>query len=294
MNRLFCFGLGFSAVALGASLKAKGWRVAGTARTRERVEALRAQGYDAVVFDAPLADPPAALHAATHVLVSTPPGPRGDPVLLHHARDLAAIAPRPQWLGYLSTTGVYGDHHGAWVDEETPAAPATPRGQRRLAAEQAWRAWGATANVPVHIFRLAGIYGPVRNQIESLRDGTARRIVREGQVFSRIHVDDIAQVLEASIAKPRADAIYNVCDDEPAPPHEVIEYAATLLNVAPPPLERFEQAAATMSDMALSFYTESKRVRNTRIKHDLAVTLRYPTYREGLKALLSQIRLGRA
>ncbi len=280
MNRLFCFGLGFSAEALANRLKPKGWGIAGTTRTHEKVKALASRGYEAHLF--PLADAPAALAGATHILISTPPTAEGDPALTQHVHDLG----RPRWLGYLSTTGVYGDHHGGWVDEETPTAPATDRGKRRLAAENAWLAWGATANVPVHIFRLAGIYGPGRNQLESLRDGTARRIVRKGQVFSRIHVDDIAQVLEASIAKPQAGAVYNVCDDEPAPPHEVMAYAATLLNVPPPPLERFEDAVATMSEMAQSFYSESKRVRNDRIKSDLGVNLRYPTYREGLKALL--------
>jgi nucleoside-diphosphate-sugar epimerase len=283
MPRLFCFGLGYSAEALGNRLKPKGWRIAGTARAPDKVNALKARGVEAFAF--PLADVPAALTGTTHVLISTPPGPAGDPALLC-AAALAALSPKPVWLGYLSTTGVYGDHAGGWVDEQTPAAPATERGQRRRAAEQAWTAWGGAANVPVMIFRLAGIYGPGRNQLDSIRDGTARRIVREGQVFSRIHVDDIAQVLEASIAKPQAGAIYNVCDDEPAPPHEVIEYAATLLGVAPPPLERFEDAVATMSEMGKSFYAESKRVRNDRLKQDLGVKLLYPTYREGLKALL--------
>ena len=283
MTRLFCFGFGFSAEALGARLKPKGWRIAGTARSADKVNALAARGVEAYAF--PLADPLEALRGTTHVLVSTPPGETGDPAL-RYVGALGRLTPRPLWLGYLSTTGVYGDHAGGWVDEETPAAPATERGRRRLTAEQAWAAWGRAANVPVAIFRLAGIYGPGRNQLESLRDGTARRIVRAGQVFSRIHVDDIAQVLEASIAKPEAGAIYNVCDDEPAPPHEVIEYAAKLLGVPPPPLERFEDASPTMSEMAQSFYSESKRVRNDRIKQDLGVKLLYPTYREGLKALL--------
>lgn len=283
MTRLFCFGFGYSAEALAKRLKPKGWRIAGTARAAEKVNALAARRVEAFAF--PLADAPAALADTTHVLVSTPPGPSGDPALAY-AHDLAALNPRPQWLGYLSTTGVYGDHAGGWVDEQTPPAPASERGRRRRAAEQAWEAWGRAANVPVAIFRLAGIYGPTRNQLDGLRDGTARRIVREGQVFSRIHVDDIAQVLEASIAKPVAGAVYNVCDDEPAPPHEVVEYAAQLLGIAPPKLERYEDAQATMSEMAQSFYSESKRVRNDRIKQDLGVKLLYPTYREGLKALL--------
>jgi nucleoside-diphosphate-sugar epimerase len=279
--RLFCFGLGFSAQTLASRLKSQGWQVAGTTRTRERAKTLADRGFEAFLFGP---DAAAGLRGASHVLISTPPDASGDPVLKTHATDLAAS--RPAWLGYLSTTGVYGDHAGAWVDEYTPPAPQSERAQRRLAAEQAWTAWGRVNDIPVHIFRLAGIYGPGRNQLEALRDGTARRVVKAGQVFSRIHVEDIASVLEASIAKPNAGAIYNVCDDEPAPPHEVIEYAAKLLNLAPPPLERFEDAASSMSEMALSFYADSKRVKNDRIKTELGVRLRYPTYREGLMALL--------
>jgi nucleoside-diphosphate-sugar epimerase len=278
MNRLFCFGFGFSAAALARRLKPKGWRIAGTARAAEKVNALIRDGIEAYAF--PLADPTAALSGATHILVSTPPGAGGDPALQY--KD----ALQPKWLGYLSTTGVYGDRAGGWVDETTHETPTTERGQRRLEAERAWIAWGRAANVPVQIFRLAGIYGPGRNQLEGLRDGSARRIVRENQIFSRIHVDDIAQVLEASIARPNAGAIYNVCDNEPASPHEVMTYAAELLGVPPPPLERYEDAAATMSEMARSFYTESKRVKNDRIKSELGVQLLYPTYREGLRALL--------
>lgn len=287
MNRLFCFGMGFCADALAARLKAKSWRIAGTARSRERVQALAARGTDAYAFDAPLTNPAAALRGATHALISAPPGADGDPVLKHHVHDLAALDPKLKWIGYLSTTGVYGDHGGGWVDEDTPTNPASERGKRRVAAEHAWLAWGAAVSVPVQIFRLAGIYGPGRNQIQSLREGSARRIVKPGQVFSRIHVEDIAAILEASIERPNAGAIYNVCDDEPAPPHEVIEYAAGLLKMAPPPLEMFEEAARSMSEMALSFYTESKRVKNDRIKTELGVRLDFPTYREGLQALLS-------
>lgn len=287
MNRLFCFGLGYCAAALAQRLKPEGWRIAGTARTREHVKALADQGYEAYVFDAPLADPAAALADATHILISAPPTADGDPTLAHHVHHLSALTPRPQWLGYLSTTSVYGDHQGEWVDETTPVAPSHERAKRRVAAEHAWMAWGAALNVPTHIFRLAGIYGPRDNQLELLRLGRARRIMKPGQIFSRIHVEDIATVLEASIANPRAVAIYNVCDDEPAPPHEVVEYAAKLLDMDPPPEEPFEEAARSLSDMALSFYTDSKRVRNDRIKTELGVKLRYPTYREGLTALLN-------
>ncbi len=286
MNRLFCFGLGYCAEALALRLKPKGWLIAGTARARERLKALTDQGFDAVHFDGKLANPAAALAGTTHLLVSAPPTVDGDPLLSRHVHELSNLTPRPLWLGYLSTTGVYGDRQGEWVDETTPVNPSSERAKRRVAAEHAWTAWGAAVNVPVQIFRLAGIYGPGRNQIAALRDGTARRIVKTGQVFSRIHVDDVAAVLEASIEKPKAGAIYNVCDDEPAPPHEVVEFAAQLLGVDPPPLEPFEEAARSMSDMALSFYADAKRVKNERIKRDLGVTLQYPTYREGLRALL--------
>jgi nucleoside-diphosphate-sugar epimerase len=290
MNRLFCFGFGSAAAALAERLKPKGWRIAGTARTREKVKDLTAQGIEAYQFEPPMSHAATALAATTHVLISAPPTVDGDPALTHHVHDLSALNPRPQWLGYLSTTGVYGDHQGDWVDETTPTAPSTERAKRRVAAEHAWAAWGAAVNVPVHIFRLAGIYGPGQNQLVSLREGKARRIVKPGQIFSRIHVEDIAAVLEASIARPNPGAIYNICDDEPAPPHEVVEYAATLLAQDPPPAEPFEEAARSLSDMALGFYTDSKRVKNDRIKRELGVTLRYPTYREGLKALLQDVR----
>ncbi len=277
MNRLFCFGMGFCAKALAQSLAPKGWTIGAT--TRGPV------GYQSFPFDSDLTD---ALHDATHVLISTPPAEEGDPVLAKHAATLSTISRPLKWLGYLSTTGVYGDHGGNWIDEATPVAPTSQRAKRRVAAELAWLAWGASANVPVHIFRLAGIYGPGRSQIDTLRAGTARRIVKPGQVFSRIHVDDVALVLAASMACPNAGRIYNVCDDEPTAPHEVVEYAARLMNMEPPPLEKFEDAAQSMSEMALSFYAESKRVRNKRIKSELAITLAYPTYREGLRACCSR------
>jgi nucleoside-diphosphate-sugar epimerase len=286
MNRLFCFGFGATAAALTLRLKTQGWRIAGTTRTREKMKGLTAQGIEAYQFDAPMPHAATALAGTTHVLVSAPPTVGGDPALTHHVHDLSALSPRPRWVGYLSTTGVYGDHQGEWVDETTPTAPSSERARRRIAAEHAWAAWGAAVGVPVQIFRLAGIYGPGQNQLVSLREGKARRIVKPGQIFSRIHVEDIATVLEASIAKPNPGAIYNVCDDEPAPPHEVLEYAAKLLGLDPPPAESFEEAARSLSDMALSFYTDSKRVKNDRIKCELGATLRYPTYREGLKALL--------
>lgn len=279
-RRLFCFGLGFSALTLAHRLRAEGFAVAGTCRSEEKAARLRDQGIEAHVYgpDAPL--DPAALEGATHLLLSIPPDDKGDPV----ARDFGNTLQRLslQWVGYLSTTGVYGDRGGDWVDEASPLAPSTERGRRRLEAEEQW----AALDLPLHIFRLAGIYGPARNQLVGLREGTARRIVKPGQVFSRIHVEDIANVLLASIAHPAPGTAYNVCDNEPAPPQDVIVYAAGLLGLTPPPEIPFEEAE--LSPMAKSFYAESKRVSNKRIRETLGVTLRYPTYREGLKALLDQ------
>lgn len=281
MKTLFSFGHGFSARVLGQRLLAKGWRVIGTTRSEEKADNLRATGIEALVW--PGAEIAGPLSEATHVLTSAAPSDEGDPVLAgagHLIRELTGI----KWLGYLSTTGVYGDHGGAWIDESAPLTPATTRGARRVDAEAAWRHLADSADLPLHIFRLAGIYGPGRGPFAKVRAGTARRIVKPGQVFSRIHVDDIASVLEASIARPSAGAIYNVCDDEPAPPQDVLAHAAELLGLPVPPETPFD--AAEMTPMARSFYAESKKVRNDRIKDELGVRLAYPTYREGLKALL--------
>jgi nucleoside-diphosphate-sugar epimerase len=276
-KRLFCFGLGFSARALVPVAQAQGFTVAGTCRSAEKHAVLRAEGIDAFLYgpDTPL--DPAALDGTTHLLTSVPPDAVGDPVIRDLKSRLAALD--LDWAGYLSTTGVYGDRGGEWVDETSPLTPSTERGQRRLRAEQEWTALG----LPLHIFRLAGIYGPDRNQLASLRSGKAKRIVKLGQIFSRIHVDDIAATLAASIAKPAPGTAYNVCDDEPAPPQDVVTYAAELLGVPSPPEIPFEDA--NLSPMAKSFYTERKRVSNTRIHEHLGITLRHPTYREGLRAL---------
>ncbi len=289
-ERLFCFGLGYTALAFARSLMGDGWRVAGTCQSEARAAELAEQGIEAYPFDddRPLDDPEAALAGATAILVSTPPGPAGDPVLTAAGGALAeAVAglPTPRWLGYLSTTGVYGDRGGAWVDERTPPAPTTARGRRRAAAEAAWLDFGRRSGVPVHLFRLAGIYGPGRSPLDAVRAGTAKRIDKPGQIFSRIHVDDIVRVLRASLARPDPGAIYNVCDDEPAPPAEVVAYACALLGRAPPPLVPFDEAR--LSPMARSFYAENKRVSNRRIKDDLGVRLAYPDYRSGLDAILA-------
>ncbi len=280
---LLTFGHGYTAAALARRLVPKGWRVLGTTRHDDKAAALRDAGVEPLVW--PGEDPLPALSRASHLLISAAPGERGDPVLAELRDAIAAEAERLDWAGYLSTTGVYGDHDGAWVDETTPLAPTTRRGLARVEAEGAWQALARESGLPLHIFRLAGIYGPGRGPFEKVRSGEARRVVKEGQVFSRIHVDDIAQVLEASMAHPDPGAIYNVCDDQPAPPQDVIACAAELLGMPPPPEIAFEDA--DLSPMGRSFYAESKRVRNDRIKERLGVRLLYPGYREGLAAILA-------
>ena len=274
-RRLFCFGLGYTARALAERLDGDGWVVAGTSRTGEA-------GTRAFDRDQPL--PPASFAGVSHILVSIPPDEAGDPALDRHGDDIAAL-PALAWLGYLSTTGVYGDQRGGWVDETTPLRPSGIRGRRRVAAEAGWLDLWRRRGVPVHIFRLAGIYGPGRSPFAALRAGTARRIDKPGQVFSRIHVDDLASALVASIERPRPGAIYNLCDDEPAAPEAVVAHAAALLGVAPPPLAPF--AAGDLSPMSRSFYADNKRVSNALIKQELGVALRYPDYRAGLAAILA-------
>ena len=282
MTRLFCFGLGFSALALARELKEEGWSIAGTTRSEDKRAALEAEGIDVHLFsrEQPLADPAVALDGVTHVVTSIAPDEQGDPVLGCHLKDLSA-GDAITWAGYLGTTGVYGDHQGGWVDETNPPAPSLPRTQRRVAAEGHWLASG----LPVHIFRLAGIYGPGprRNALETVRSGRARRIIKPGQMFGRIHVDDIVQVLRASMAKPNPGAIYNVADDEPAPPQDVIAFAAKLLGVEPPPEVPFDEA--DISEAARSFYADNRRVANGRIRNELGVELKHANYRDGLRAI---------
>jgi nucleoside-diphosphate-sugar epimerase len=290
MSRLFAFGLGFSAQALAERLARQGRQIAGTARNPGKVAQLDARGYAVTRFTGEPGNEAIAklLQGTTHILLSIPPGKVGDPVLAHYRAELAALSSL-EWIGYLSTVGIYGDQDGNWVDESTEPKPNTARTEARLEAERAWLAFGEETGVKVHIFRLAGIYGPGRCVFDKLRDGTARRIKKGNQVFSRIHVADIASVLEASMARPRAGAIYNVADDEPAAPGEVVAYAAEMLGMTPPPEVPFEEADLT--PMARSFYEGSRRIGNARIKSELGVALRYPTYREGLASLLVEDEL---
>lgn len=283
-NHLFCFGMGFSARRLAERLASEGWRITGTATTADGVARMIAKGYQGLLFDgsAPAPDAAAALASATHVVVSAPPDDAGDPVLRHHAGDLAA-APSLRWIGYLSTVGVYGDRKGAWVDETAAPTPINDRSRRRVVAEDAWLAFARASAKRVQIFRLSGIYGPGRSAIDNLRAGRAQRVVKPGQKFNRIHVDDIAGVLIAAMRSDTPYTIFNVTDDEPAAPQDVIAHAARLLGLEPPPEVALEEAE--LSTMAQSFFNESKLVSNARIKEALGVTLRYPTYREGLAAI---------
>lgn len=290
MTNLFCFGLGFSAQTLARGLMAEGWTVAGTCRTPGKQAKLRAGGIDAHVFDgaAPLdTAAAAALARADHLLMSIPPSAEGDPVLTQASPPLEQAAGQIRWAGYLSTTGVYGDTGGAEVTEDSPLAPTSPRGAYRAAAEAAWLDLGRRTGLPVHVFRLAGIYGPGRSVLDQLRQGTARRIDKPGHRFSRIHVADIGAVLRASMARPTPGAIYNVCDDEPAAQADVIAHGAKLLGMPAPNLVPFDQAAETMSPMARSFWRDNRLVSNARIKNDLGAVLSCSTYREGLAAILA-------
>ena len=277
MKHLLCFGFGFSAQALAQKLDRAAWRVTGTTRNPESVVEITAHGFDGIVFD----DLKAIPDSVTHILSSVPPDESGDAVLRKFEGDLQSRAKHLEWVAYLSTTGVYGDRAGAVVDENSILQPNTERGHRRVQSEAGWR---AVENLPLHIFRLAGIYGPGRNALESLKSGKAQRIIKPGQIFSRIHVEDIAGILRASINRPNAGRIYNMADDEPCPPQDVITYAAALLAIAPPPEIPFEQAK--LSAMARSFYADSKRVSNARVKSEFGYELQYPNYRVGLKALL--------
>jgi nucleoside-diphosphate-sugar epimerase len=282
-QRLFCFGLGYTGLTLARSLKADGWTVAGTCRDAKGRDALAEAGIEAFLFDGdgPMADAGTALEGATHLLNSVPPGEDGDPVLRHQQADIAAHAGW-DWVGYLSTTGVYGDTGGAAVDETAPLNPTSERSRRRVRAEEGWR---ALANA--HVFRLAGIYGPGRNALEQARSGTARRVLKSGHVFSRVHVDDIAAVLRASMVKPRPGAVYNVCDDVPTEPSQVTAHACELLGLDPPPAVAFKDAARDMSAMGLSFWGDHRRVDNSLIKDELGVALQYSDYRAGLSAILA-------
>lgn len=290
MRTLFCFGLGYSATHFIAEFGERYTEIAGTVRDPEKAGRLTSRGIgghaiEALIFDGAGASPDVAtvLAGADHVLISAAPDEAGDPVL-RHISDVLTTSQRLSSVVYLSTLGVYGNHDGGWIDETTPTAPRAGRLHARQDAEAAWQAFGQQTGKPVAILRLAGIYGPGRNAIRNVVRGTARRIVKPGQVFNRIHVADIAQAIAAAFML-RAEGVFNVCDDEPTPPGNPIVFAAELLGVAPPEEVPFEIAAKQMTPMALSFYAANRRVRNDKLKRELGVRLRYPDYRSALRAL---------
>lgn len=289
----FIFGYGYAAGFLARRLVAAGWRVSGAMRSAERAGQIEADGATAhVVTAAGVADAATAFAEATHIVQSAPPGAEGDPLLLAHGAALArGLAPKLAWAGYLSTTGVYGDADGGWVDESAPLNPIHEKARRRVAAEEAWTRFGGAAGVPVSVFRLPGIYGPGRSAFDALRKGTARRLVKPGQVFSRVHVEDIAGGVAAAMAA-RAGGVFNLADDEPAPPQDVVTHAARLLGVEPPPEQDFETAKAALSPMALEFYGANRRIANGAMKAVLGAPPRFPSYREGLAAILRDERNG--
>lgn len=285
-KKLFCFGYGYTCDYLAHELSGRGnWAISGTTRDPDKRKFLRDKGVKAHLFDYehPLGDPYSILDGTTHLLISTPPDDRGDPTFAMHAADIIRI-PTLEWVGYLSTTGVYGDRDGGVVDEGSEIRPNSKRGSRRVRAEEEWVSLLEGYGLPLHIFRLAGIYGPGRSALDSVRAGVARRINKPGQVFNRIHVEDIVQVLLASMANPNPGRVYNLADDDPVPSHEVIAYACELLGLTPPPLIPYNEA--DMAPITRSFYADNKRVCNTRIKTELGVTLKYPDFRKGIEACL--------
>lgn len=286
-GHLFCFGYGYTCDYLGFTLEGLGgWRVSGTTRDREKRNLMRQHGIRTFLFDddRPLDDPQYFLKDATHILVSTPPNDAGDPAFRLHGEDIARL-PNLKWLGYLSSISVYGDRRGAWVDEESETQPTSKRGSRREKAEKQWLSLYEKQGVPVHIFRLAGLYGPGRSALDTVRAGVARRIKKEGHAFNRIHIDDVIATLTASMTHPDPGAIYNLCDDDPGPSHEVIAYACELLGRVPPPLVAFEDA--NLAPITRSFYEDNKRVHNDKIKDKLGITLNAPDYRVGLERCLT-------
>ena len=286
-RRLFCFGLGYSALVLARRLRDEGWAVAGTCRREEKQQQLIDEGFETFLFDISrtLDSAKEMLKGTTHIVSSVSPDSGSDAVLDCHLEDLVTLETL-QWIGYLSTTGVYGDTGGTPVDEGDLLNPTTERSRRRVIAEQRWLTLRHQRGLPVHLFRLAGIYGPHRSVLDRVRSGTAQRINKPGHKFSRIHVEDIATVLQASMAKPRGGAIYNVCDNRPAMPAHVTGFACKLLGKSPPPVISFEEAEKNMSPMAKTFWRDNRKIDNSRLKFELGVTLEYPDYKKGLESIL--------
>ena len=284
-NKLLCLGMGYVATALAMRLSAANWSIAATCTTPAKQKLLQSEGYTVALFSREYALSPSILQGVTHLVSSIPPDENGDLAGEWLAANVAQ-SENVKWAALLSTTGVYGDRDGTWVEEDANLRPTNLRSIRRAAAESGWCALHKAHGFPAHVFRLAGIYGPGRNPLDRVRDGTARRIVKPGLRLSRIHRDDILGALSASIEAPNPGEIYNVADNEPAPPQDVVSFGCALLGVVPPPEEVFK--TASMSPMARSFYADNKKVRNERLKRDLRYQLIYPTYREGLTALLAE------
>lgn len=286
-KKLFCFGYGYSCEYVGHALQQQGdWKILGTTRDSEKRRELLRRGVKSYIFDYehPLGDPYFILDGVTHLLISTPPGDEGDPAFLLHG-DAIAACKTLEWVGYFSSTAVYGDREGGDVTEQSEIRPTNKRGSRRALAEDQWMSLWQAYGLPLHIFRLAGIYGPGRSALDSVRAGVARRIHKEGHAFNRVHVEDVVQTVLASMARPDPGAAYNVADDSPVPSHEVIAYACELLGLDVPPLLNYDEI--DMAPIARSFYKDNKRVRNDKIKQELGVTLKYPDFRSGLEACLA-------
>jgi len=296
-KRLFCFGLGYTALAFIDHLKEqeKDWHFSGTCRDPGKCQELKKHNIDGFTFNSEQPEEGdikairQALKKASHILISiAPTKDQADPILSHFSEDMSKnLHQNIKWLAYLSTTGVYGDHKGGWVGENTPLTPGTKRGKMRLEAESDWLKLFQEKGLPVHIFRLGSIYGAGRGQLHSLRKGRLQKLVKPGQYFSRIHVSDIAHVLFASLNSPHAGRCYNVVDDLPAPSQEVIDYICDLLHR--PHLPEIDFDNADISPMMKSFYSENKRVCNDRIRQELNVKLLYPTYKEGFSHLIKNI-----
>jgi len=284
MKKLFCFGMGYSSQWLGQYLLKESWEVSGTVRNTSKIASLNEMGFNVYPWSNGIQadEVMKGITEATHILISIPPDEEGDMVIRNFETDFAH-SPFLEWVGYLSSTGVYGHHNGGWVDESSPLKPRLNKTKNRILAERNCMSLFIKYEIPIHIFRLAGIYGPNRNVLKSLQDGKAHRIKKKNHVFSRIHIEDIIITLLASIEKPHPGSIYNIADDEPAPHADVVAYGACLLGILPPPLIDFEKAK--ISNMAKAFYTESRQVKNSRIKADFGIKLKYPTYREGLKKI---------
>jgi len=282
VTKMFIFGAGYSGQATARARPEAGIRIAGTTRAPEKFEALRRAGMEPFVFDGSLTDELSAGFAeTTHLLISIAPDETGDPVLNAAREKILRGMPKLEWIGYLSTVGVYGDHGGGWVDETGECRPVSRRSIMRLGAEKQWLALGAEAGLPVAVLRLSGIYGPGRNALVNLANGTAKRLIKQGQVFNRIHGEDIAGAVW-HLAERDLGGIFNVTDDMPAPPQDVVTYAAGLMGATPPPEIPFE--TAQLSPMARSFYGENKRVSNAAIKAT-GYRFRYPDYRAAFDAM---------